>query len=72
MIRIKTTMLMALGLSIYTSNVIGAADPLLDQSAPVTSAVLGAKRGAPPTTAQVDVFSFSAMKKPMSLKDHCA
>ncbi|MEI6628452.1 MAG: vWA domain-containing protein, partial [Alphaproteobacteria bacterium] len=31
-----------------------------------------AKRGAPPTTAQVDVFSFSAMKKPMSLKDHCA
>jgi hypothetical protein len=72
MIRIKTTMLLALGLSIYTSNVIGASDPLLDQSVPVASAALAAKRGAPPTTAQVDVFSFSAMKKPMSLKDHCA
>jgi hypothetical protein len=43
MIRIKTTMLMALGLSIYTSNVIGAADPLPDQVSSAMSTVSGAK-----------------------------
>jgi hypothetical protein len=61
---------MALGLSIYTSNVIGAADPLTDQVSSAMSTVSGAKRGrATAVVPQIDVFS-SHVHQRKSLKDY--